>query len=45
MELYPFIMTVDILESEDYHIADLQKANHALDNFAVALKIAMRIAS
>lgn len=45
MELYPFLMTGDILESEDYHIADLQKANHALDNFAVALKIAMRIAS
>ena len=45
MELYPFLMTGDVLQEDSYHVADLANANHALDNFALAVKIALRIAS
>ena len=45
LELYPFLMTGDVLQEDNYHVADLQKANHSMDNFALAVNIALRIAS
>ena len=38
--LYPFLLTGDVLDLPEWDIAGLHEANHRLDNFALALKIA-----
>ena len=40
IELYSFIVTGDILDSEEYDAEGLRNANHSLDKFFIALKIA-----
>ena len=39
-EFYPFFMSGDVLDMPEWDIAGLHEANHKLDNFALALKIA-----
>lgn len=41
--LYGFLMTGDVLDEPEYSIADLAWANHSLEKFGLALKIAMRL--
>ena len=41
--LYPFFMVGDVLDLPEWDIAALHTANHCLDNFALALKIAERL--
>lgn len=43
-ELYDFLQTGDVLDSEEYESSGLHEANHRLANFDLALKIAERIA-
>ncbi len=38
--LYYFLMTGDILDQPEWEYGDLSKANHHLDNFRIALKMA-----
>ena len=40
IELYSFVMTGDVLDGEEYVIEGLDEANHCLDNFKIAVKIA-----
>ncbi len=40
IELYSFVMTGDVLDGEEYVIEGLDEANHCLDNFNIAVKIA-----
>ena len=40
IELYSFVMTGDVLDGEEYVIEGLEEANHCLDNFKIAVKIA-----
>lgn len=40
IELYSFVMTGDVLDGEEYVIECLDEANHCLDNFKIAVKIA-----
>lgn len=40
IELYSFVMTGDVLDGEEYVIEGLEDANHCLDNFNIAVKIA-----
>ena len=39
IELYPFLVTVDVLDGEQYTPDGLTEANHSLDKFFIALKI------
>ena len=43
MELYNFIVTGDVLSSENYQVEGLKDANHNIDKFQIALEIAKRI--
>lgn len=45
IELYSFLMTGDVLDGEEYELEGLSKANHCLDNFRIAVKIAEMIES
>lgn len=45
LELYSFLMTGDVLDGEEYELEGLSEANHCLDNFRIAVKIAERIGS
>ena len=40
IELYSFVMTGDVLDGEEYDLEGLEEANHCLDNFIIAVKIA-----
>ena len=40
LELYSFLMTGDVLDGEEYALEGLSEANHCLDNFNIAVKIA-----
>ena len=40
IELYSFVMTGDVLDGEEYDLEGLEEANHCLDNFNIAVKIA-----
>lgn len=42
-ELYDFLMTGDVLDSDVYEASGLHEANHKLANFDLALKIAEKI--
>ena len=39
-ELYSFLQCGDVLDLPEWDVAGLREANHCLDNFALALKIA-----
>ena len=43
MDLYNFIVTGDVLSSEEYQTEELKDANHNIDKFQIALKIIERI--
>lgn len=43
LQLFPFLMTGDILDSNAYDIAQLDKANHEFSNFLIALEIAEKV--
>lgn len=43
LDLYSFIVTGDVLSEEKYEVGGLHNANHNLDKFFIALKIAKRI--
>ena len=45
LELYSFLMTGDVLDGEEYELEGLSEANHCLDNFRIAVKIAEMIES
>ena len=45
LELYSFLMTGDVLDEEEYELEGLSEANHCLDNFRIAVKIAEMIES
>ena len=40
IELYSFLMTGDVLDGDEYDPDGLAEANHCLDNFKIAVKIA-----
>ncbi|MEE0956759.1 MAG: nucleoside phosphorylase [Ruminococcus sp.] len=40
IDLYSFVMTGDVLDGEEYVLEGLDEANHCLDNFKIAVKIA-----
>jgi uridine phosphorylase len=42
-ELYDFLVTGDVLSTEEYHVEGLSDANHNLDKFYIALEIAKNI--
>ena len=42
-ELYDFLQTGDVLDSEEYIYEGLQEANHSLAKFGLALEIALRL--
>lgn len=42
-ELYVFLMTGDVLDTEEYNRGELSGVNHCISNFDVALKIAEKI--
>ncbi len=39
IELYDFLVTGDVLDADEYTMEGLDKANHSLDKFLVALKL------
>lgn len=43
VELYPFLVTGDILDSNEYNPNGLRAANHSMDKFYIALKIMEQI--
>ena len=43
LELYSFLQTGDVLESDGYDTSELGKANHEYANFELALKIAEKL--
>lgn len=43
LELYSFLMTGDVLDGAEYALDGLAEANHCLDNFRIAVKIAEMI--
>lgn len=43
IELYGFLVTGDVLDGKEYDHEGLDSANHSLDKFFIALKIAARI--
>ncbi len=43
LELYPFVVTGDVLETDCYDVTGLDSANHDMDKFYIALEIAKRI--
>ena len=43
IELYDFVVTGDILDGKEYEHDGLDSANHSIDKFLIALKIAEHI--
>ncbi len=42
-DLYPFIVTGDVLSEDSYTVGELSNANHDRDKFRIALEIAKRV--